>query len=73
MVRDIDANALTDINGTLLFAAHTQPNSFGLWKSDGTSVGTVLIKEITCGTSSCHSGIDDIVIVARNDILQRGY
>ncbi len=35
---------LADFNGTLLFA--TSDGSYGLWKSDGTTSGTVLVKDV---------------------------
>jgi ELWxxDGT repeat protein len=60
LVRDINPtegsgpNALTNLDGTLLFAAHgTEGNE--LWKSDGTAAGTVLVRDInpTCVGSEC--------------------
>jgi ELWxxDGT repeat protein len=39
--------ALTDVNGTLFFAAWSpDPNFHVLWKSDGTEAGTVKVKDI---------------------------
>ena len=56
MVKDIvpgsgssGACNLVNVNGTLFFAAFSSnaPNStFGLWKTDGTAAGTVLVKDI---------------------------
>ncbi|MFC1744698.1 ELWxxDGT repeat protein [Candidatus Riflebacteria bacterium] len=42
---------LTDVNGTLFFAANdgSGANGIELWKSDGTSGGTVLVKDIYAG------------------------
>ena len=37
---------LTDVNGTLFFAANDGANGRELWKSDGTEVGTVMVKNI---------------------------
>ncbi len=37
---------LTNVNGTLFFLATMDPNSYELWKSDGTAAGTVLVKDI---------------------------
>jgi ELWxxDGT repeat protein len=36
---------LTDFNGTLFFVANSGGNHWGLWKSDGTEAGTVLVKD----------------------------
>ena len=35
---------LSNINGTLFFSAHTGPNEYGVWMSDGTAEGTVTVK-----------------------------
>ncbi|MBL8827197.1 MAG: cadherin-like domain-containing protein, partial [Planctomycetaceae bacterium] len=61
LVRDINAGAgdanprnLTNVNGTLYFSAvpgETGSANFELWKSDGTSAGTVLIKDIRPGNN----------------------
>ena len=55
---------LSNVNGTLYFSAsntydlNNVPYNFELWKSDGTSAGTVLIKDIntTAGNESYPSG-----------------
>ncbi|QGJ71391.1 Hypothetical protein PBC10988_30960 [Planctomycetales bacterium 10988] len=44
--------ALQNVNGTLFFGANDGSNGFELWKSDGTSAGTVLVKDINPGSSS---------------------
>jgi ELWxxDGT repeat protein len=36
---------LTNVNGTLFFAANTGSVGYELWKSDGTSSGTVLVRD----------------------------
>ncbi|NJN57959.1 MAG: hypothetical protein HC879_10905 [Leptolyngbyaceae cyanobacterium SL_5_9] len=41
-----DISELTDVNGTLYFAADDGVNGTELWKSDGTAAGTVLVKDI---------------------------
>ena len=43
---------LTPINGTLFFAARDGDHGFELWKSDGTTAGTVLVKDIRAGSAS---------------------
>jgi ELWxxDGT repeat protein len=60
MVRDIDPRGqtwdsddapqfLTEVNGTLYFMANDGIHGAELWKSDGTSAGTVLVKDIEYG------------------------
>ena len=41
---------LTNVNGTLFFAADDGTNGKELWKSDGTAAGTVMVKDINPGT-----------------------
>src|SRR5262249_8854048 len=40
---------LTEVGGTLFFAANDGTNSLELWKSNGTADGTVLVKDINPG------------------------
>jgi trimeric autotransporter adhesin len=47
VVRDVGAYGLTEVNGSIFFAAHSPNGKVGLWKSDGTAAGTRLIKEIS--------------------------
>jgi ELWxxDGT repeat protein len=50
---------LTDVNGVVYFAANDGSNGSELWKSDGTSAGTVMVKDIntTAGTGSNPTGL----------------
>ena len=43
---------LTDLNGTLLFAANDGERGYELWRSDGTEAGTVIVKDIAAGAGS---------------------
>ena len=43
---------LTDVNGTLFFSANDASNGGELWKSDGTSTGTVIVQDIFPGSGS---------------------
>jgi ELWxxDGT repeat protein len=59
LVRDIRSGSvgsspsgLTNVNGTLYFAANDGVTGFELWKSDGTPGGTVLVKDIVPGSNS---------------------
>src|SRR5262249_16008119 len=55
LVRDINLGGdstpqgLTDVNGTLFFAANDGVHGTELWKSDGTLTGTVMVKDINVG------------------------
>ncbi len=42
---------LTNVNGTLYFGASDGTNGTELWKSDGTSAGTVQVRDIRPGAS----------------------
>jgi ELWxxDGT repeat protein len=55
----IDPADLTNVNGTLLFAAGDAGDGIHgreLWKSDGTVAGTVLVKDIVPGYLSSYPG-----------------
>jgi ELWxxDGT repeat protein len=47
--------SLTNVNGTLFFVAYDGTNGYELWKSDGTSSGTVLVRDINPGASWAFS------------------
>src|SRR5262245_2647332 len=44
-----DPGYLTDVSGELFFAADDGIHGSELWKSDGTTAGTVLVKDIRAG------------------------
>jgi len=46
---------LTDVNGTLYFKADDGVNGAELWKSDGTTTGTILVKDIYAGATGSYS------------------
>ncbi len=47
---------LTNVNGTLFFAANDGKHGVELWKSDGTSDGTSLVKDIFPGSYTYYDG-----------------
>ncbi len=53
MVKDIKSGAsdgypflLTNVNGLVYFVANDGTGGYELWKSDGTSTGTIMVKDI---------------------------
>jgi ELWxxDGT repeat protein len=48
------SGGLTYINGTLFFYAQVGGSGYELWKSDGTSAGTVMVKDINPGPDSSY-------------------
>ena len=46
------AGVVASVNGTLFFQANDGSSGEELWKSDGTSAGTVMVKDIANGGSS---------------------
>jgi len=49
---ECNPSELTDVNGTLFFTCSTRDEGQELWKSDGTALGTVIVRDINSGTSS---------------------
>jgi ELWxxDGT repeat protein len=47
---DASSTYLTNVNGTLYFAANDGTHGTELWKSDGTDAGTVMVKDIYPGS-----------------------
>jgi ELWxxDGT repeat protein len=45
---------LTDINGILYFRAYTDDDGIELWKSDGTTTGTVMVRDIWIGSGGAY-------------------
>ncbi len=50
IVQSSNPSELIEVGGTVYFAATTDEHGAELWKSDGTSTGTVLVKDIRTGT-----------------------
>ena len=42
-------SSLTNVNGTLFFRAYDDVHGYELWKTDGTAMGTVVVKDINPG------------------------
>jgi ELWxxDGT repeat protein len=61
LVKDINPGAgssgvqqLTNVNGTLYFAAYHEASGSELWKSDGTAAGTTLVKDLAPGSAGSY-------------------
>jgi len=66
-----NAARYTDVNGTIYFIANDGVNGQELWKSDGTSAGTVMVSDIRPGASSSNisvmANIDGTLYFTAND------
>jgi ELWxxDGT repeat protein len=62
---------LTDVNGTLFFAADNSTNGEELWKSDGTTAGTVLVRDIRAGNFDASprdlAAVNELLFFTAND------
>ena len=54
---------LTDVNGTLFFAADDGVSGHELWRSDGTATGTVLVKDIVPGTRGAFDQLPSLPVL----------
>lgn len=64
---------LTRVNNTLFFAANNGTHGMELWKSDGTTAGTMMVKDINAGAGSSSIGYltavgSNVFFVASNGI-----
>ena len=57
--------------GEYYMSLYTQPTGYELWKSDGTSDGTVMVHEFWSGTSS--GSPQDFVVLNNKVLLMRVY
>jgi ELWxxDGT repeat protein len=71
-----DPRALIGMDGTLFFAAEDGVHGDELWKSDGTTTGTTLVKDINpgaassigyCYASQCSAAVNATVFFAADD------
>ncbi len=62
---------LTNINGALFFVANDGSSGFELWRSDGTSTGTALVKDIHPGSAGSYpfelTNVNGIAFFGAND------
>jgi len=67
----VPAGSMINRNDTLLFQAFDGVNGFELWKSDGTSGGTVLVKDIYSGGNSAYpsnlTNVNSLTFFSAND------
>jgi len=69
------ATQLTDINGTAFFVANDGAHGNELWKSDGTTAGTVLVKDIDPTFSSSPQNLTNVngaLFFTANDGIRGG-
>jgi ELWxxDGT repeat protein len=52
--RSLNPQHLTDRNGTLYFVGNSDAQGRELWRSNGTTAGTMLVKDITPGPGSSN-------------------
>lgn len=55
------ANEFTSVNGIIFFIANDGTNGNGLWKSDGTETGTIMVKDINPSQILPYSLNDEII------------
>ncbi len=55
-----DPSEFIDINGTLFFVADDGSNGRELWKSDGTTIGTQMVKNINTQANSNPTKLTDV-------------
>jgi large repetitive protein len=70
ILEPIAPKQLTNINDTLYFSANDGVHGYELWKSDGTSEGTMLVKDLMPGVKSSSPrniiGINDKIVFLGN-------
>src|SRR5262249_22645062 len=68
---------LTNVNGTVYFAANDGTTGRELWKSDGTAAGTILVKDIWPGASGSYpyslTSVNGTLFMQASDGTTGGY
>jgi ELWxxDGT repeat protein len=71
VVNSSNPNQLVNVNGVLYFVANDGTHGRELWKSNGTSTGTVLVKDIDPGSASsnCYdlANVNGVLCFSAND------
>ena len=60
---------LPQINGTMYFSGRDSEHGSELWKTDGTAVGTTMVKDINTGTDDSFYSFSSGDYIVMNDIL----
>ncbi len=66
---DVVYSSFVNVNGTLFLMANDGTTGFELWKSNGTSAGTVLIKDINSGSSYASVGDNNFQVINTSTLL----
>lgn len=70
--KDSYPNNFAALNGVVYFSANNGSSGYELWKSDGTEAGTVMVKDITVGSSSTFSTNTPIVVYNNEIFFMKG-
>gem|GEM_PF-308120 len=66
-------NSLTAVGNTLFFRGYDSTNAYALWKSDGTTAGTVMVKDTYTGSSGSSSYGPKYLTAVGNTLFFNGY
>jgi ELWxxDGT repeat protein/YVTN family beta-propeller protein len=67
VIKEIDATALIEVNGTLFFRGNDSATGIGLWRSDGTEAGTVMVKSVFLPHPALMKRVNDRLFFVASD------